>query len=766
VDGSARWNYRADTDLFPLDAVARVPPEGHTDSRKVWDWIENSTTLPEFYVLYPPFPYNGFDFTTTPMRYWRAHSYWMSEDSATRNILINPYWEGGPPQYIHPATLVLGSLNYSPDEPTGPGTSIGAAGRMQGNFFWPSLHRNEDLSPDFFTHINCREAESITWLHREDTPAGLSFAWSPTDKAWAFRWDVSTYPLRFTARDSTLTGGRTGPLTGGHVMFTFDGIWVGRAATVARQLSADTAVATTGEYAGGDIRFNASPTTTSAAGITSPTGWQCTLTGAVATVGWVADTTYQAGDLRGNGGNSYVCVTPGVSGGNPAWTTDADGVVYTEGQLRTNGGATYVCVDGGRSMYTTAWAPGAAMTPVGALRTNNGELYELTKVGSSGAYGAYVPNAHYDVGASVTNGGNYYVCVDAGTSGSPGPTGTDPINPVQSGTTLPTFWLYQPVQGPYTTVPPSGGAASMIPDGSCRWRWLATLPVATTGPSGGATGGPLADGKNIRDGGVLWNYVDPGVGTLPDTWANDTLYSLQQVVVNGAGDIYRNEIAGMSASNVPWTASTVYAVGDMRSNDTGPVKSYRVRAIVGDATSASSGGPTGTGTTDIVDNNVLWRYQSDTDGPNGATVNQVDGEARWGPITETADGGTGPTGTGTYIIDGGCVWTYKPPMVFTPFDGKLSQQTISDGLAFTLTAGSSPRYTQYTGTMTAIRAVSLPVPTGNSAVAGQWFKITRTATGAFALNVGTGPLRALAVNEWCEVTYNGSAWYLSAAGSL
>jgi hypothetical protein len=43
---------------------------------------------------------------------------------------------------------------------------------------------------------------------------------------------------------------------------------------------------------------------------------------------------------------------------------------------------------------------------------------------------------------------------------------------------------------------------------------------------------------------------------------------------------------------------------------------------------------------------------------------------------------------------------------------------------------------------------------------GRTFRIVRTAnaTGAFNLNVGTGPLKALAVSTWCDVTYNGSAW--------
>ena len=51
---------------------------------------------------------------------------------------------------------------------------------------------------------------------------------------------------------------------------------------------------------------------------------------------------------------------------------------------------------------------------------------------------------------------------------------------------------------------------------------------------------------------------------------------------------------------------------------------------------------------------------------------------------------------------------------------------------------------------------------------GARYRIVRTAnaTGAFNLNVGTGPLKALTAGQWCDVDYNGSAWVLTAFGSL
>lgn len=90
-------------------------------------------------------------------------------------------------------------------------------------------------------------------------------------------------------------------------------------------------------------------------------------------------------------------------------------------------------------------------------------------------------------------------------------------------------------------------------------------------------------------------------------------------------------------------------------------------------------------------------------------------------------------------------------------------KAIATDAALTLKVGVDPRAIRHTGTLTAARAVTLST---QNASAGDKFVITRTGGGAFNLNVGTGPLKALATNTWCEVTYNGSAWYLSKYGAL
>lgn len=85
----------------------------------------------------------------------------------------------------------------------------------------------------------------------------------------------------------------------------------------------------------------------------------------------------------------------------------------------------------------------------------------------------------------------------------------------------------------------------------------------------------------------------------------------------------------------------------------------------------------------------------------------------------------------------------------------------------TLTLDQSQTVVMYGSAITADRAVNLPA-TGRN---GFTFRVVRQAgaTGAFNINVGSGPLKALAAaGEWCEVQWSAAAaaWVLTAAGSL
>lgn len=85
--------------------------------------------------------------------------------------------------------------------------------------------------------------------------------------------------------------------------------------------------------------------------------------------------------------------------------------------------------------------------------------------------------------------------------------------------------------------------------------------------------------------------------------------------------------------------------------------------------------------------------------------------------------------------------------------------------AATLLAGRDERTQIWNTPLTADRAVTLST---NAPANGSEFHIIRTflATGAFQLNVGTGPLIALGPGDWCKVAINGSAWILTEFGTL
>lgn len=94
--------------------------------------------------------------------------------------------------------------------------------------------------------------------------------------------------------------------------------------------------------------------------------------------------------------------------------------------------------------------------------------------------------------------------------------------------------------------------------------------------------------------------------------------------------------------------------------------------------------------------------------------------------------------------------------------GQWPVETQGDADA-TLTPRTSRLLHSFQTTLTADRTVTLST---TNAWNGCTFRIRRSAAGAFALNVGTGPLIALAQGEWCDVTYNGSAWVVSAGTRL
>lgn len=114
----------------------------------------------------------------------------------------------------------------------------------------------------------------------------------------------------------------------------------------------------------------------------------------------------------------------------------------------------------------------------------------------------------------------------------------------------------------------------------------------------------------------------------------------------------------------------------------------------------------------------------------------------------------------TYVYDGAAWVLYNRPL---PVRG-VSADNGDAAASLTVAAFVS---TQIWNTpITADRAVTLST---TGAKSGDRFRIVRTAaaTGAFNLNVGTGPLKAMGTaGSFCDVEYNGTAWLLTAYGTL
>ena len=103
-------------------------------------------------------------------------------------------------------------------------------------------------------------------------------------------------------------------------------------------------------------------------------------------------------------------------------------------------------------------------------------------------------------------------------------------------------------------------------------------------------------------------------------------------------------------------------------------------------------------------------------------------------------------------------------MQFNELERRNNPRVSADNgdAAVTLTPGQSAPTQRWATTLTADRAVTL----STSSWTGAKFRIVRTGGGAFNLNVGTGPLKALAANTWADVEFDGSAWVLTGYGSL
>lgn len=95
-----------------------------------------------------------------------------------------------------------------------------------------------------------------------------------------------------------------------------------------------------------------------------------------------------------------------------------------------------------------------------------------------------------------------------------------------------------------------------------------------------------------------------------------------------------------------------------------------------------------------------------------------------------------------------------------------AMQYAGDASINTVTTGTpTKRMIVFNTPLTADRTVTLN--TGADYKDGDTYRVIRTAnaTGAFVVNVGTGPLKALVVDSWCDVGYDGVTWVCTASAT-
>ncbi len=328
------------------------------------------------------------------------------------------------------------------------------------------------------------------------------------------------------------------------------------------------------------------------------------------------------------------------------------------------------------------WQPSSKYGPYGT--TPGTSVPDGTVVWTPGAPVAWQPSHPYLQYSVVTNGGNYYVCKTAGTSASSGgPSGTG--TSITDGSVVwtyeaPAAWQQSHAYGLYNLVSNdtpanyyvcvlAGTSATVVVSNAGNYY------VCTRGGTSASSGGPTGTGSSITDGTAQWSYQSSMSSST--TWAQSHAYSLYAPVVNGtsyyvcihagtsagpAGPIGTG--SGIADGGVVWSYQTpaawlpshAYASDSVVTNG----GNYYVCKTAG--TSASSGGPTGTGTS-VTDGSVVWTYEAPTAWQASqayVAYNLVsNGSNYYVCVTAgTSAGPFGPTGTGSGISDGNAVWSY------------------------------------------------------------------------------------------------------------
>lgn len=311
-----------------------------------------------------------------------------------------------------------------------------------------------------------------------------------------------------------------------------------------------------------------------------------------------------------------------------------------------------------------------------------------------------------------------------------------------------------------------------------------------------------------------WN-TDAGVGTIPFSQDSNAILALFRNALahygvtdtEGDDDALTEIIQAAISTGVlalaggTMTGEIIYATGSVSAGATTDIASVpgNFVSIIGSggATVTSLGTGTSIGQIKLVRANVAFTLHHDPAAitlPGSADIAVAVGDffiAKWSsgnfwrvvsfqrgdgtplifaPPSTTISGlpaAASYPGQGRYVTDlgGGAGWVVSNGVTWRRLREHGTAKITSNAI-FTLTPLASAPDIFHTGTLTGNRAVTLAT---TNAYDGARFRITRTGSGAFTLDVGTGPLKSLATNTWGEFVYDGvidNAWKLAAYGTL
>lgn len=203
-----------------------------------------------------------------------ADSAYRADNANARCVFMGCYSEGGSaPSMILAPSIVVGGLHGAGFAPTSTAMVIGVNGDDISNASFPG---NATSSREFVTKMGRHITPDVAMQVQAtgDHPFGVQLArWHEPNKTWGLWWASAVPAYWMTTQLSTEKAGRASSIGPGKLMFP-NGVWIGsRNGTEYRHQTVMSSVPASGEWARGDIVYNANP---SAGGFL---GWTCTAGG-------------------------------------------------------------------------------------------------------------------------------------------------------------------------------------------------------------------------------------------------------------------------------------------------------------------------------------------------------------------------------------------------------------------------------------------------------------------------------------------------------